>query len=49
MEYVNKSARKMGNLRRELTTMMQEHPKQDTTRILDCQETQQCNVKAAVL
>lgn len=31
VEYVNKSARGMGNLRRELTTMMQEHPDQDYT------------------
>lgn len=31
VEYVNKSARGMGNLRRELTTMMQEHPEQDYT------------------
>lgn len=30
-EYVNKSARGMNNLRRELTTMMQEHPDQDYT------------------
>ncbi|XP_063235885.1 uncharacterized protein LOC134538481 isoform X2 [Bacillus rossius redtenbacheri] len=31
VEYVNKSARGMSNLHRELTTMMQEHPDQDYT------------------
>lgn len=31
VEYVNKSARGMGNLRRELTTMMQKHPERDYT------------------
>ncbi|XP_044581138.1 uncharacterized protein LOC123262784 isoform X2 [Cotesia glomerata] len=30
-EYVNKSVREMSNLRRELTTMMQEHPDQNYT------------------
>ncbi|XP_028036181.1 uncharacterized protein LOC114247409 [Bombyx mandarina] len=31
VEYINRSARGMGDLRRELTTMMQEHPEQDYT------------------
>ncbi|CAI6368604.1 unnamed protein product [Macrosiphum euphorbiae] len=31
VEYLNKSARGMGNLRHELTTMMQEHPERDYT------------------
>ncbi|CAH2098562.1 unnamed protein product [Euphydryas editha] len=31
VEYVNKSARGMGDLRREITTMLREHPDQDYT------------------